>query len=95
MNCILLSSSDHVLGKGFLIHVAGFHTSVVSPDFIFVSREKQNKRTLYTVATCKENIMHGGIWNAPINARVGISSLTCTSTCSEAALDESERMPKN
>ena len=71
MNCILLSSSDHVLGKGFLIHVAGFHTSVVSPDFIFVSREKQNKRTLYTVATCKENIMHGGIWNAPISARVG------------------------
>ena len=33
---------------------------------------------------------------APINARVGISSLTCTSTCVEAAfIDESERMPKS
>ena len=60
MNCILLSSSDHV-GKGFLIHVARFHTSVVSPDFIFFPQGKTKQKN--AIATCKENIIHGGIWN--------------------------------
>ena len=61
VNCILLSSSDHV-GKGFLIQVAGFHTSVVSPEFIFFPQGETKQKN--AIATCKENIMYGGIWNA-------------------------------
>ena len=61
MNCILLSSSNHV-GKGFLIQVAGFHTSVISPEFIFFPLGKTNQKN--AIATCKEDIMHGSIWNA-------------------------------
>ena len=61
MNCILLSSSDHV-GKGFLTRVAGFHTFVVSPEFIYFPQGKTKQKN--AIVTCKENIMHGGIWNA-------------------------------
>ena len=61
MNCILLSSSDHV-GTGFLTRVAGFHTFVVSPEFICFPQGKTKQKN--AIATCKENIMYGGIWNA-------------------------------
>ena len=61
VNCILLSSSDHV-GKVFLTRVAGFHTFIVSPEFIFFPQGKTKQKN--AIATCKENIMYGGIWNA-------------------------------
>ena len=61
VNCILLSFSDHV-GKGFLTRVAGFHTFVVSAEFIVFPQGKTKQKN--AIATCKKNIMHGGIWNA-------------------------------